>query len=306
MFKFIKSNKISIVIISYNTSDYISECIDSVLSQTNINKEIICVDDCSCDDTYKIICEYAKKYPEIIPLRNSKNMGLFYTRYYGLKHCNGDYVFLVDGDDKLQKDTLSKLYKEAKENKADILEFIADSDAPNSYIHYFSSSSEVINSNLLDAYIDKRIANAVWNKLISKQTYKKALNFINPYANIDNYSETIYFLHHFLIQAKRLVYSDIHGYFYYKYRGITSKATNYEEFHYYCCFKSTMNDLEKTYGKLKSIKYIWNIICNQAVEAFLNFSEEEQKKYFCELNNLMPIKNANFLIEERKKLRLKN
>ena len=62
MFKLFKKNKpkVSLVIIIYNKEDYIEECLDSIVSQ-NIDKEIICVDDCSTDRTNEILKSYAKK-----------------------------------------------------------------------------------------------------------------------------------------------------------------------------------------------------------------------------------------------------
>lgn len=79
-----KSKKISVVIISYNRQEYIRECLDSVISQ-KIDKEIICIDDCSTDDTYEILKEYERKNDEIKVYQNKQNMGIILMVSYTVK-----------------------------------------------------------------------------------------------------------------------------------------------------------------------------------------------------------------------------
>ena len=89
--------KVSVVTPTYNDERYIRQTINSVLSQTHANLELIIIDDCSCDNTVSIIKEFQDK--RIVLIENSKNRGAAYSRNIGIKHSSGDYVAFLDGDD---------------------------------------------------------------------------------------------------------------------------------------------------------------------------------------------------------------
>ncbi len=97
-----KMSKISVVIPCYNVSEYIQEAIQSVLEQTIPCEEIICVDDCSTDNTIAIIKELQAKYPsKITLLQNEKNQGANYSRNKGLQAASSEFVQFFDADDLL-------------------------------------------------------------------------------------------------------------------------------------------------------------------------------------------------------------
>lgn len=92
---------VSVAVIAYNVGKYISETIESVLSQkTNFKFELVIGEDCSTDNTREIILEYQKKYPNIIkPLLHQKNLGLTPNSVATQNACKGKYIALLDGDD---------------------------------------------------------------------------------------------------------------------------------------------------------------------------------------------------------------
>jgi len=93
--------KISVVIISYNFEKYLKECIDSILAQTLQPYELIICDDHSSDGSWAIIESYASRYPHLIKAyRHEKNMGVFYNGTFGGKVWTGEWVCLMDGDDR--------------------------------------------------------------------------------------------------------------------------------------------------------------------------------------------------------------
>ena len=113
--------KVSIIIPVYNTEKYIKKCLDSILSQTMTDYEIILVDDRSTDCSYDIMRSYEKNYPSIIKvIRNEQNSGAGKSRNAGLSIANGDYVSFIDSDDYISKDMIEKLYLGCKENNAEI------------------------------------------------------------------------------------------------------------------------------------------------------------------------------------------
>ena len=115
------SVKVSVILPVYNVSEYLRQCMDSIVGQTLKDIEIICVDDGSTDSAPQIIDEYAKKYPNKVKAFHKTNGGEFTTRNYGLERATGEYVTFVDTDDYVEKTWAEKLYNVAKENDADML-----------------------------------------------------------------------------------------------------------------------------------------------------------------------------------------
>ena len=93
-----KGPLISVIIPVYNVEKYLHDCIDSVISQTYRNLEIILIDDGSTDTSGKICDAYAKKY-SYIRVIHEFNQGASYARNKGLKISNGEYLLFVDSDD---------------------------------------------------------------------------------------------------------------------------------------------------------------------------------------------------------------
>ena len=105
-----KQDLISVVVTCYNTSKYITASLMSILQQTYRNIEIICVDDCSTDDTALLVRHLMRKDKRIIWLSTEKNSGLSASRNLALNYCNGKYVVFVDGDDCLYSNAIANLY----------------------------------------------------------------------------------------------------------------------------------------------------------------------------------------------------
>lgn len=108
--------KFSIVIPAYNQSQYLSECIESVLAQTYKPYEIICVNDGSQDGTRYIAQQYPVKYIEQV------NKGLSSARNTGIMNMTGDYFFPLDSDDMMTENCLQRIADTIAENPdADII-----------------------------------------------------------------------------------------------------------------------------------------------------------------------------------------
>lgn len=112
--------KVSVIVPIYNIAEYLPKCLDSLCNQTLQEIEIICVDDCSPDNSGAILDSYAKKDPRIIAIHNKTNQKTAQARNIGLEKASGEYIALVDGDDYIDPDFLEKLYLEASRNDADI------------------------------------------------------------------------------------------------------------------------------------------------------------------------------------------
>ena len=111
--------QVSIIIPVYNVEKYLQQCLDSVLSQTYDNLEIVIVDDGSTDRSGNICDEYAT-FDERIAVFHTINKGLSAARNYGLDHCNGDYIAFIDSDDWMESETIELLTKAILSEDADI------------------------------------------------------------------------------------------------------------------------------------------------------------------------------------------
>ena len=112
--------KVSIILPIYNVSQYLRECLDSVIRQTLKELEIICVNDGSTDDSLEIIQEYAAKDDRIVVI-TGPNGGYGKAMNKGLDRATGEYVGIVEPDDYVSLTMFEDLYQIAKENDLDIV-----------------------------------------------------------------------------------------------------------------------------------------------------------------------------------------
>lgn len=115
---------ISVVIPVYNVERYLQECVDSVLSQTMQDFEVILVDDGATDSSGTICDRYGVQDPRIQVI-HQKNGGLSAARNTGLDAAKGEYVYFLDSDDVIVPHALKKLRDLAGEKQADVVFFDA-------------------------------------------------------------------------------------------------------------------------------------------------------------------------------------
>ena len=115
-----KEPKLSVIIAVYNTEKYVEKCLDSLLNQTYKNIELVVINDCSTDNSLKILKKYSKKYSNIILIDNKENRGLSYSRNVGLENATGEYIGYIDSDDYVDSDYYEKLMKAIIKEKSDV------------------------------------------------------------------------------------------------------------------------------------------------------------------------------------------
>lgn len=107
---------ISVALCTYNGEKYLSQQLDSILSQTMPVDEIVIRDDCSSDSTCIILDEYSKLYPQINYKRNTSNLGFIKNFECALEECQGDYIFFSDQDDIWERDKVEISVKYLQES----------------------------------------------------------------------------------------------------------------------------------------------------------------------------------------------
>jgi glycosyltransferase involved in cell wall biosynthesis len=112
---------LSIIIPVYNTEPYITQCLESVLSQTKREIEVICVDDCSTDNSRRILEDFAHKDTRVVVIGNETNLGAAVSRNQAIKKANGKYIGFVDSDDSVDPTYFEELWKLAIQSGADVV-----------------------------------------------------------------------------------------------------------------------------------------------------------------------------------------
>ena len=110
----------SLIIPVYNVEQYLKACLNTVVTQSYSDFEVICINDGSTDGSGLVLDEYAAKYSNI-SIINQVNKGLSAARNAGIRAAKGDYIFFLDSDDWIETDTLKILAE--KQNGEDLLCF---------------------------------------------------------------------------------------------------------------------------------------------------------------------------------------
>lgn len=110
--------RVSIIIPCYNVAPYLDRALQSALSQTYRDTEIICVDNNSTDDTGQILTSYHARYPQRIKVLSEARQGAPAARNLGLRNATGNWIQFLDADDDLLPDKLERQLQLVEQNKA--------------------------------------------------------------------------------------------------------------------------------------------------------------------------------------------
>jgi len=116
--------KVAIVIPVYNVEKYVAECLESCISQTLFDIEIICVNDGSTDESLNIVKEYANKDYRI-QIIDKPNGGLSSARNAGIKAAEAEWIVFLDSDDYLMPDACEVVWTQAQHHYTEIITFAA-------------------------------------------------------------------------------------------------------------------------------------------------------------------------------------
>lgn len=219
MRKYNSMKKVSVIIPIYNAEKYLNECLDSILSQTYNNLEILAIDDGSEDTTASLIKSFADQDERIVAYYND-NHGVSYTRNFGLKHCTGEYVTFVDSDDIVSQDFIEQMVHDLEESKADIA---VTNVTKNSVFkpEMFTNGDTILykDSQMLEQLFEK------FEGFLCNKLYKTNLILKNNIWLEEDIAvcEDLLFNVRYFLNCKKAVYNSGKKYFY---RQISDSATN--------------------------------------------------------------------------------
>lgn len=180
--------KVSIIVPVYNVSEYLRQCIESVMAQTYVDWEMILVDDGSTDGSGEIVDFYAGEDIRINAV-HQQNMGLSGARNTGIGKAKGKYIYFLDSDDYIEKNLLECIINRIETDNAQMVAFnfrFDDSSRNSDIITEIKDGNIIIRTeeDLLEYYASKfmnwDIAYCVWNKLYCADIIKEnAIFFVD-------------------------------------------------------------------------------------------------------------------------------
>ena len=170
--------KVSVIVPVYNSSKYLNTCLNSLLSQTLDNIEIIIINDNSLDNSLDILKSYKDLYPNLNIYNLSHNIGQGNVRNLGIKLSHGEYIGFVDSDDYIHPDMYKTMYESAlKYNYPDIITtgliFVEDNYYATNDLSFMNRTThgKIINPKENPAFILNE-SPSVCNKLFRKDIIK--------------------------------------------------------------------------------------------------------------------------------------
>lgn len=298
---------ISIIIPVFNSKKYLKRCLDSVISALgDKDGEIITIDNGSADDSVVILKEYQKKNRTIRVL-NCDTPGAAAVRNYGAKNAKGDYIWFVDADDAVSKDSVELLLAKAKETKADLVMLGVERIYENGNKNYLSAVTPE-EKNYKSRFV--RYGMGPVQVLIRRKWWSEnSFQFMEGHIH-----EDMELMSALILYTDKFAAVDKPLYYYYQNKGSVLHKTTWDP-HYFDIFPvlESMYRRFKDAGAVKQYHdelewfFIWNLLIDSAADfkkfpegkAGLKRSREMMKKYFPDW------RKNRFLREKPVKLRIR-
>lgn len=299
--------KISVIVPVYNVESYLEQCLDSIVSQTFSNLEIILVNDGSTDKSGRICDEFAAKDSRITVI-HQKNAGVSSARNSGIDVATGNYFTFVDSDDWLDAEMYRKMTEAAKSVKfADVI--MCD------FLNVKLDKIEKISADLRQGYYEKQdIIKEIYPKLIVLENFgrlpiasaciclfKKSL-FKENAIRFDEklkYSEDNLFMTEVILKANSFLYlKDDYFYHYRQYDASRSKKYNNEWWSNFLYLNQNLKKLvsgnpDFDFSRQLKLQLIHSalFLCNAIFEN-KTLSIKEKIKFLSDLFNNKELKSA--------------
>ena len=267
---------VSVIMPVYNAEKYLDRSISSVINQTYDNLEILLIDDCSTDNSYNILKEYAKKDKRIKVFHNQENQHVSETRNVGIRNSTGKYLYFIDSDDFIDNDYIEHLVNTAEKENADVVV------NPNIYIIKYQKKYNILKNinnqdkSFVNKYIIKKFS-TVWYKLYKREIQEKYNIFFD---NTIKVGEDGIFNIFFFSKSNNIIFISPNSFYYYNKTNNNSILTLAE---YKIFFDNTFNVITKTYHYIKENNLFDKVIgfnlCDLEVALFSkHFNQEKYNK----------------------------
>lgn len=286
--------KISVIMPVYNSEQYLSGAIDSVLNQSFEDFELLLIDDGSSDNSGQICDEYQSKDKRVRVYHN-QNQGICATRNFAMKRANGKYLVFIDNDDNLIEGMLEENYHLAEENHADVVKFscVIDESYKSGFVekrgNYFKKTFTFTKEEspaYFETLLEEKYFSYIWNGMYLKRFLEE--NHLEFNTDIKCGYEDRILNYEIFFKADIQVINKNPGYYYFqRYEHSTFKKFNENQL--YSCLLSgeTEYEIYKKYSNYEEFKCQWK---DRAIEYLIellftfskaqcNLSLAEKKQY---------------------------
>ncbi len=302
--------KVSIIVPVYNVEKYLRKCIDSILSQTLKEIEVICVNDGSTDSSLQILKEYAEKDSRIVII-NKENAGYGHSMNRGLSKATGEYIGIVESDDFIEPNMFEIFYKAIKNNDCDVVK--------SDYYEYWGEENKIIKKNLIKKEKANKIINpkedsypltlkqTIWSAIYNREfLLKNNINFLEtPGASFQDIS---FQFKAFACAEKIMLLEE--AFIYYRQDNLNASVKNKDKVYCVCNeykeieeFLNKNEELKEYFVNIKNINkfgtYGWNLrrIDKKFHKEFISFSSKDLKQNYVDGE----IKAEDIILKERVK-----
>lgn len=215
---------VSVIVPVFNVKDYVSEALESVLSQSYTNLEVIVVDDGSTDGSGELCDDFASRDPRV-RVFHQKNSGISTARNTGLENAHGDLIAFLDPDDAFCEDMIETLLKVMLKDQSDIAmcgfswHDTTASLPKERKDRDLAKSTVITRTSAFGKIVEEKIETAVWNKLYRRKIFEDlrfpdGLIFEGRYTVFDIFerAEKISVIDEDLVRHRRRMGSICHSY----------------------------------------------------------------------------------------------
>ena len=286
--------KVSIILPAYNAEKYIAKTLESLLTQTLKEIELICINDGSKDGTLKILRDFEKK-DERIKIVDKKNEGVWKARIDGISVTNGEYTAFMDADDYVENTFLEELYKSITKNNADI--------AICGFSRIDEKTKKILSQEMKydeNKIIEKgknfeeviSINTALWNKLYKTEILKQIEDLKNPPRIL----EDMMFLSMVYQKTNKISFVDKYLYNYMVIEGSAMNTLKKEEIEK---IQNAMLEIKKQYVKENTNVENMEILASMAflhfgISLMIKVSETDNCDFSEEYKKNLKFLNENF------------
>lgn len=283
--------KVSVVIPVYKVEKYLPACLDSVLSQSLQDIEVICIDDASPDHCPEMLDEYAARDARVRVLHLPENHQQGYGRNRGTEMARGKYVYFLDSDDMITREALEELYAVAEKDELDGIFF-------DSQVIFESKELEKRNSTYPakrhgryenrvysgPALFELFMKQADWISYVQRTFWRRGFLLDNQVFSLEHTEhEDEFFTFKGALLAKRVRYIP-KDYFIRRYRedSVMTRPAHPKDFHGYFVTYCAMVDLVEKIGYTGKSAHDRIIHMHECMERFLTIfsKEKEPQKWF--------------------------
>ena len=275
---------ISVLVAAYNIEKHVGPCVNSIISQTYKNIEVIIVDDGSKDST-GIICDKLAALDNRIKVIHTINGGVSAARNVCLENANGEYFVFIDGDDDILPEMIQKMHNCALKFEAELVvagsNFIFQMQPTKTVINYHQERV-IDKSKIMQDLLDDTLGSQPWAKFYHKNLWKD-IRFIPGRV----YGEDIAILHKVFHRAENIAYlpEPIYNY----YINDNTLTTSYRPFKWmstYLAFKERLEFAEVYYPNMtEKLECITLNFARLTLDNFLQRNEQCDKAYIPEIIN---------------------